>query len=103
MIRERESKSLIEVKEILAGMEKSEKVKELEVFIKKFIKMDKKSGEEIKKELEGLGLLKLKREHIVKIMDLLPEDAEDLNKIFTDISLDTNETQKILETIKKYK
>ena len=48
-------------------------------------------------------MLKLKQEHIVKIVDLLPEDALDLNKIFTDVSLDEDETTKILEIVKKYK
>ena len=40
---------------------------------------------------------------MVKIVDLLPEDSIDINKIFTDVSLDENETNKILEVVKKYK
>ena len=33
----------------------------------------------------------------------MPENAEDLNKIFVDISLDEDEKRKILETIKEFK
>ena len=47
------------------------------------------------------SLLKIKNEHIVKIVDLMPEDASDLNKIFTDVSLTEDETNKILDIIKK--
>ena len=48
-------------------------------------------------------LLKIKNEHIVKIIDLMPEDASDLNKIFTDVSLTEDETKKILEAVKQFK
>jgi len=44
----------------------------------------------------------LRAEQIIKIIDLLPENQEDLNKI-VDISLDENETKKILETVKEFK
>ena len=83
--------------------EENEEKKQLESFIKKLSKINKDEAEQLKKELSGLELLKLKQEHLVKIIDLLPEDAQDLNKIFTDISLDEDETNKILEIIKKYK
>ncbi|MFA7708392.1 MAG: hypothetical protein WCX73_05570, partial [Candidatus Pacearchaeota archaeon] len=57
----------------------------------------------IQEDLEKADLLKLKREHIVKIIDLLPETASELNKIFTDISLNEDETNKILEIVKNSK
>ena len=40
---------------------------------------------------------------ISKIIDILPDKAEEVNKIFIDISLDENETKKILDTIKEFK
>jgi len=94
---------LCEVKKLLGGLEDSEKKKQLESFIKKFLKVQPQKGEQLKKELEELGLLKLKQDSIIKIVDLLPEDSLDLNKIFVDISLDEDETNKILEVVKKYK
>lgn len=95
--------NMSEVKKILGSLEDTEKKKQLEDFIKKFSKIQAGKAEQLKEELTQLGLLKVKQDHIVKIIDVLPEDASDLNKIFTDVSLDENETNKILEVIKKYK
>jgi DNA-directed RNA polymerase subunit F len=38
----------------------------------------------------------------VKIADFVPKTAEELNKIFTDVSLDEEECNKILEIVKDY-
>ena len=40
---------------------------------------------------------------ISKLIDVLPEKAEEVNKIFTDVSLDENETKNVLDTIKEFK
>ena len=71
------------------------------ILLKKFLKIKPEKAKKIKEELEALDLLKMKNEHIVKIIDLLPEDASDLNKIFTDVSLTEDETNKILDVIHK--
>ena len=76
---------------------------EIVTFIKKFNKLKIKEARELKKEMETLGVIKIRSEYIVKIIDLLPESAEELNKIFVDVSLDGDETKKILDAIKKYK
>ena len=98
-----QSLNMTEVKKILGSLEDTEKKTQLEAFMKKFSKIQAGKAKELKKELEGLGLLKLKEEHIVKIIDILPEDSSDLNKIFTDVSLDEDETNKILDVVKKHK
>ncbi len=72
-------------------------------FIKKFIKIKKGEAEELRKKLKVLDLMKVKDEHIAKIIDLMPENGEDLNKIFVEVSLDENEVQKIINTIKESK
>ena len=98
--------SLPEAKKIVETAKEDgdeERNKEIKGFLKKFIKLDVKKAEELKKDLESLGMIKLKKEHIVKIIDLLPEEASDLNKILTDVSLDEDETNKILEVVKKHK
>ena len=64
--------------------------------------MKPKEAKELKKKLIELDMMKLRAEQIVKIIDFLPENQEDLNKI-VDISLDENETKKILETVKEFK
>lgn len=79
----------------------NENAAELEKFIKKFSKLDAKKAKELRKKIEEANLMKVKSDQISKIIDILPETAEDLNKIFEDTSLDENESKKILDTIKE--
>jgi DNA-directed RNA polymerase subunit F len=72
-------------------------------FIKKFNSLKPGQAKEMREKIEELKLLKVKPEHIAKMIDLLPENSVDLNKIFDDISLDEDENKKILEIIKQYK
>lgn len=98
MIKQRESLSMAEIGQYTKD---NENVSELNKFIKKFSKLNLKKAKELRKELQSLDLMKLKSDQISKIIDILPEDGEDLNKIFTDVSLDEDEIQKILNTVKK--
>ena len=80
-----------------------EKDSEISKFVKKLTKLSLKEAGEFRKKLEGLELMKLKPPHIIKIIDLIPEDKEDLNKIFIGMSLDEDETKKILDVVKEFK
>lgn len=80
-----------------------EKRKELKGFIKKFIKLKNEDAISLRKELESLDLIKIKSEHISKIIDFLPENVSELNKILVDVVLNEEETNKILDIVKKYK
>ena len=101
MIKNREPLSMAESVEYLKKSEESEA--ELLAFIKKFTKLDVKSAKELRSKLKELDLIKINDHHIVKIIDLLPQDQEELNKILIDASLDEDETKKILETVKQFK
>ena len=101
MIKINKPLSMAEVTEYAKKIEDSEI--NLSAFIKKFIKLNLKEAKELRKKIEKLELMKIKAEHIVKIIDLMPENVEDLNKIFADVSLNEDETRKILETIKEFK
>ena len=72
-------------------------------FIGKFTSVKPNEANEIKSKIKELKLIKVKSEHIVKVIDLLPDNNVDLNKIFTDVALDENEAKKILDIIKEYK
>jgi len=76
---------------------------EIKAFMKKFAKLKKADAEKLREEIEKLDSIKIKNENIAKIIDLMPEDAQDIAKIFNEVSLDENETSKILEIVKKYK
>lgn len=93
--------SMAEATEYL-GEEKESEI-ELKKFIKRFVKLDDKDAKKMKVKLESLNLIKVKLEHIAKVIDFLPEDAESLNKIFTDVSLDEDESKKILDIVKEFK
>ena len=100
MILERTPLNLNEVDEIIKDIPDSDKKEEMKNYLKKFLKTKSSSAKKIKGDLEKLDLLKIKSEHMVKIIDLLPSDASDLNKIFIDVSLNEDETNKILEIVK---
>lgn len=85
------------------GYLKKEDSEIIKSFAKKFIKLNPKEAKALKEKLEALDFMKLREEHIIKIIDLVPEDIDDLNKICVGVSLDEDETKKILETIKEFK
>ena len=101
MIKSNESLSMAEVAAYIKKTEDSEI--DLIGFIKKFTKLKLKEAKELRKKIEELELMKVRAEHIVKIIDFMPENAEDLNKIFVDVSLNEDETRKILESIREFK
>ena len=103
MILDRTPINMNEVQEIIAEIDDSPKKEEMEIYLKKFMKAKPEQAKKIKEEVEALDSIKVKRDHIVKIVDLLPADASDLNKIFTDVSLNEEETNKILEIVKNSK
>ncbi len=90
---------LAEVKEIVDKLEENE---EMKLYLKKFTKLSKKDALKLKEELTALGNVKIREEHIIKLVDILPKDAEDVNKIFSDTGLTEEETNAILEITKKY-
>lgn len=101
MIKNMTPLSMAEATEHLGEEKESEA--ELKKFIKRFVKLDDKDAKKMKVKLESLNLIKVKLEHIAKVIDFLPEDAENLNKIFTDVSLDEDESKKILDVVKEFK
>ena len=103
MIKERKPVAIFEVEEILSKLKESDKAKNIQDFIKKFSNLDSKKAKKLKEALEALDIIKLKRTDILKIVDLVPENAVELNKIATEASLDSEETNKVLDAIKNNK
>ena len=100
MIINKEPLSMAEALEYIKNEDEAET--EVIGFIKKFSKT-KKGVKELKKKLQELELLKVKEEYIAKIIDVMPETLEELNKIFIDVSLDEDEVQKITNIVKEFK
>lgn len=99
MIEQSHSLSMSEAVEFVQGEEHSE----IKGFIGKFIKLSLKDAKALREELEKMDLMKVRPSHISKMIDLLPESKEELNKLFTDVSLEEDEITKLLDTIKQYK
>ena len=70
--------------------------------IKKFVKLNPEEAIKLREKLSSLGLLKLKQEYISKVIDTMPENHENLNKIFTDVVLDEDESKNILDAIREF-
>lgn len=101
MIRYREPLSMTESLEYIEDKKDSEA--DIKKFIKKFIKLKTEDAKKLREKLSSFGLIKLKQESISKIIDVMPENHEGLNKIFTDVGLDEDESKKILEIVKEFK
>lgn len=101
MIKYKEPLSMTESMEFIEDQKDSEA--DIKKFIKKFIKLKPEGAKKLREKLSSLELLKLKPEYISKVIDLMPENQESLNKIFIDISLDEDESKKILDTLKEFR
>ena len=99
MINKMKPLCLAEVKNLIGDMDDR---KELNDYIKKFGNLSKEDSLKLGDEIRGLDNMKIKDENIVKIVDFVPKTSEELNKIFTDVSLDEEECNKILEIVKGY-
>ena len=98
-VKEENPITMAEVVSLVGDSEKSETIKK---FISNFTKMSLEKALEMKEELRALNLMKLKESHIVKIIDFVPTDASELNKVIIETSLDQDEVTKILDVTKKY-
>lgn len=99
MIEKSESLSIPESMKYVEGEEQSD----IKGFLGKFAKISTEDATSLREEITKMDLMKVRQIHISKIIDLLPESKEELNKIFTDASLEENEIAQILDAIKKYK
>ena len=96
------NKQPVTLGEVQAIVKESEGKEQLKEYLKRFTKLPRDKANELKQEVLDIGNLKIKSEHAVKIADFVPRIREELNKVFTDVSLSEEETNAILEITKKY-
>lgn len=89
--------------EALEYLKESKEGGDLVSFIKKYNKLNQKDAKMLREKLEKLDLIKLDDKVISKIIDTLPENSEELNRIFVGMSADEEEANKIIEIIKGIK
>ena len=100
MIKNSEALSMAEVQGYL---EKEENDIALNTFIKKFSKISPKDAKHLREKLKNLDIMKINERDISKIIDLLPQTKEELNKVCQDAGLDEDEANKIINEIKEFK
>ncbi len=99
MILSKKALNLAEVNEYTKNQENNPVLAD---YLKAYGKLSLKEASELSEELTALNNMKMKEEHVVKIVDFLPKDSEDLSKIFNDVTLNEEETNSILAIVKKY-
>ncbi|MBU0977941.1 MAG: hypothetical protein KKD18_05985 [Nanoarchaeota archaeon] len=99
MIHSKQPLTLVEVKEIVDKLEEKQEMKD---YLKKFTKLTKDKAKKLREEVAGLENVKIGEEQMIKLVDIVPKDAEDVNKIFSDTGLTEEETNALLEITKKY-
>lgn len=98
MISNSKALSLAEVKEILGNTENPI----MHNYLKEFCQIAPAEAKKLAEEIRGLNNPKVGEQHIVKILDFLPKDSEEINKIFVDVSLSEEEANTLTEIVKKY-
>ena len=99
---------LIDVKAAIENIEKrdtelgllSQKTKE---YVDAFVERSPKDAETLRKGIDALGITRLKEEHICKIIDFLPETAEDLRIVLQgyNMTLPKKEIDALVAEVKK--
>lgn len=69
-------------------------------YLRKFGKLSKEKADKLKEKIISLNNPKIKEDHVIKLIDFLPKDQEDANKVLLDTSLNEEEAQAVLEAIK---
>ena len=88
--------------EVALNLKNVDENKPIHNYIKKFKSLDKQKSDKLVESVRALNNPKIKEEDIVKVADFLPRDSEDVNKIFTEVSLNEEEINSILQIVKNY-
>lgn len=98
MILEKKALTLAETREIVKNADNPV----ARDYFKTFAKLSEEKAKKCVQEIFTLNNHKLKEENIIKIVDFLPQDKEELAVVMNDISLNEEEGNAILEIVKKY-
>ena len=101
--------SMVEAKDELNKIKKKDgelnfRAEKTEEYLNQFTNLDIKKSNELKGKLEGLKIPRLKEEHIIKIVDLMPLSAEEVKTILGGytITITNDNLKKIAEAVKEF-
>ncbi len=99
--------SLVDVKESLREIEKRDKElnflsKKVKEYLDAFVILSPEKKEKLHKKLISLELIRLKEEHIAKIIDFLPKNIEELRVVMQayPLSLPKKDQESIVNAVK---
>ncbi len=80
---------------------RSNKAKE---YLENFAVLSAAKKKELQKKLEDLGLTRLKKEHIIKFVDFLPKNTEELKSVLLayPLSLSKKDQEAIVKVVKEF-
>lgn len=99
MILDQKPISLAEVKEYIKNIDEN---KQMADYLRKFSKLSKDKADSLMKEIKAINNPKINEAGIIKIADILPQDAEELNRLFSEVNLTEEEANAILNVVKNY-
>ena len=99
MIINQKPVSLAEVK---GYIKESDDKKVMSDYIKKFNKLTKDKADKLIEEVRALNNPKINEVGLIKIADFLPQDSEELNKLFSEVNLTEEEAGAILNIVRNY-
>ena len=82
--------------EVQAYLKDADETRPVYQYIKQFTKVTHERAVKLKQALIDLNNPKLNEELVVKLVDVLPTDAESVHKVCADAGLSDDECQKIL-------
>ncbi len=91
--------TLAEAKELIKDLEEKQVLHD---YFKTFTTLSAHDAKECVQKLHALNSQKLNDAHIVKLVDVLPKDIEDVNKVCNDLSLTEEEASAVLAITTKF-
>lgn len=82
--------------EVQAYLKDADETRPVYQYVKQFTKVSYEQAQKIKQALIDLNNPKLNEELVVKLVDVLPTDAEGVHKVCVDAGLSEDECQKVL-------
>ncbi|MBW3012353.1 hypothetical protein KY311_04160 [Candidatus Woesearchaeota archaeon] len=75
-----------------------------EEYLNVFAKLSKTKAEELRKKLDNLGVPRLGEDHIVKIIDTLPKNTDELKVILQGypLTITKDNTEKIVKAVQEF-
>jgi DNA-directed RNA polymerase subunit F len=98
---------LAEVKESLANIkerdgELSFRAGKCEDYLNDFVDLSAKKANGLKKKIEDLSISRLKTEHVITIVDLLPETVDELKVVLgTTVSISKKDAETVVSLVKE--